>query len=61
MVHLLGLEPDYSLTQSKEYAELEWPLDILIAVVWIAYMFNFIMTLSIRKVSHMLPTGSSWQ
>ncbi|WP_292747361.1 cbb3-type cytochrome c oxidase subunit I, partial [Methylophaga sp. UBA3191] len=40
------------LTQSKEYAELEWPLDILIAVVWIAYMFNFIMTLSIRKVSH---------
>lgn len=40
------------LTQSKEYAELEWPLDILIAVVWVAYMFNFIMTLSIRKVSH---------
>ncbi|HET8807701.1 MAG TPA: cytochrome-c oxidase, cbb3-type subunit I [Methylophaga sp.] len=39
-------------TQSKEYAEMEWPLDILIAVVWIAYMFNFIMTLSIRKNSH---------
>jgi cytochrome c oxidase cbb3-type subunit 1 len=40
------------LTQSKEYAELEWPLDILMLVVWAAYMFNFIMTLSIRKVSH---------
>ncbi len=39
-------------TQSKEYAEMEWPLDILIAAVWIAYMFNFIMTLSIRKNSH---------
>ncbi|MEX1201042.1 MAG: cytochrome-c oxidase, cbb3-type subunit I [Methylophaga sp.] len=39
-------------SQSKEYAELEWPLDILIAVVWISYMFNFIMTLSIRKNSH---------
>ncbi|MDF1589859.1 MAG: cbb3-type cytochrome c oxidase subunit I, partial [Gammaproteobacteria bacterium] len=40
------------LTQSKEYAELEWPLDILLAVVWLAYSFNFIMTLRIRKVSH---------
>ncbi len=39
-------------TQSKEYAELEWPIDILIAVVWLAYSFNFIMTLAIRKVSH---------
>lgn len=39
-------------SQSKEYAEMEWPLDILIAAVWIAYMFNFIMTLSIRKNSH---------
>ncbi|AFJ01634.1 Cytochrome c oxidase subunit CcoN [Methylophaga frappieri] len=40
------------ITQSKEYAELEWPLDILLAAVWIAYMFNFIMTMSIRKNSH---------
>lgn len=39
-------------TQSKEYAELEWPLDILLAVVWLTYMFNFIMTLSIRRNSH---------
>ncbi|WP_430009135.1 cytochrome-c oxidase, cbb3-type subunit I [Methylophaga lonarensis] len=40
------------LTQSKEYAELEWPLDILIAVVWLAFTINFIMTLTTRKVSH---------
>ncbi|HIC46316.1 cbb3-type cytochrome c oxidase subunit I, partial [Methylophaga sp.] len=39
-------------TQSKEYAELEWPIDILIAAVWLVYTFNFIMTISIRKVSH---------
>ena len=40
------------LTSGKEYAELEWPIDILIAVVWLAYMFNFIMTLATRKSSH---------
>ncbi len=40
------------ITQSKEYAELEWPLDILISAVWLAYTFNFIMTLSVRRVSH---------
>lgn len=40
------------LTQSKEYAELEWPLDILIAVVWLSFTINFIMTLTMRKVSH---------
>ncbi len=40
------------LTSGKEYAELEWPIDILIAVVWLAFMFNFIMTLATRKSSH---------
>ena len=40
------------LTQGKEYAELEWPIDILIALVWVAFMFNFIMTLATRKSSH---------
>ena len=40
------------LTSGKDYAELEWPIDILIALVWLAFMFNFIMTLAIRKSSH---------
>jgi len=40
------------ITSGKEYAELEWPLDILIAVVWVAYLLNFVMTLHVRKVSH---------
>ncbi len=40
------------MTSGKEYAELEWWIDIMIAVVWLSYMFNFIMTLAIRKTSH---------
>lgn len=39
-------------TQSKEYGELEWPIDILIAIVWIAYAVNFFGTIGIRKVKH---------
>ena len=38
------------ITQSKEYAELEWPIDLLIAVVWVAYGIVFFGTLAIRKV-----------
>ena len=40
------------LSSSKEYAELEWPIDILIAVVWVAYLIVFFGTLAIRKTSH---------
>ncbi|MFZ6767185.1 cytochrome-c oxidase, cbb3-type subunit I [Undibacterium sp. Di26W] len=39
-------------TQGKEYAELEWPIDILIAVVWIAYAVVFFGTLVKRKIEH---------
>jgi len=39
-------------TSTKEYAELEWPIDILIAVVWISYGIVFFGTLVKRKVSH---------
>ena len=46
------------LTQGKEYAELEWPIDILIAAVWLAYSFNFIMTIANRKTSHIYV--SNW-
>ena len=37
---------------SKEYAELEWPIDILIAVVWVSYAVVFFGTLVKRKTSH---------
>jgi len=40
------------LTSTKEYAELEWPIDILVALVWVAYVVNFLGTIAIRKESH---------
>lgn len=40
------------LTSSKEYAELEWPIDILIAVVWISYAVVFFGTIAKRRVKH---------
>ncbi len=39
-------------TSGKEYAELEWPIDVLIAVVWVAYAVVFLGTLVKRRVSH---------
>jgi len=40
------------MTQGKEYAELEWPIDLLIAVTWVAYAVVFFGTVGIRKISH---------
>ena len=40
------------LSQGKEYAELEWPIDILIAAVWVAYAVLFIGTIAKRRVKH---------
>ena len=40
------------ITTTKEYAELEWPIDILIAVVWISYAVVFFGTIAKRRVSH---------
>ncbi len=39
-------------TQGKEYAELEWPIDILIALVWVSYAIVFFGTVGQRKVKH---------
>ena len=40
-------------TQGKEYAELIWPVDLAIAVVWVAFAINFFGTLAIRNVRHL--------
>ena len=40
------------ITTSKEYAELEWPIDIAIAIVWIVYAIVFFGTLAQRRVKH---------
>jgi cytochrome c oxidase cbb3-type subunit 1 len=39
-------------TSSKEYAELEWPIDLLITVVWVAYAVVFFGTIAKRRVKH---------
>jgi cytochrome c oxidase cbb3-type subunit 1 len=39
-------------TSGKEYAELEWPIDILITVVWVSYAIVFFGTLAKRRTSH---------
>jgi len=40
------------ITSSKEYAELEWPIDVLIALVWIAYAIVFFGTIVKRRTPH---------
>ncbi len=41
------------ITQSKEYAELEWPIDIAIAVVWVAFAINVFGTIAKRRERHL--------
>ncbi len=44
----------FGITQGKEYAELEWPIDLAIAVVWLViFGGNFLMTLVYRRERHM--------
>jgi cytochrome c oxidase cbb3-type subunit 1 len=52
VIVLAAISFPLGITQSKEYAELEWPIDILIAVVWVAYAIVFFGTLAKRKTPH---------
>jgi len=40
-------------TTSKEYAELEWPIDILIAVIWLTFGYNMFGTIAKRREKHL--------
>ncbi len=40
------------ITQSKEYAELEWPVDLALTVVWVIFAINFFGTLARRRERH---------
>ncbi len=42
----------FGITVGKEYAELEWPIDIAIAVIWVVFGLNLIMTTLKRRVKH---------
>ncbi len=41
------------ITSGKEYAELEWPLDILLAIAWLAFGINMLMTILRRRERHL--------
>jgi len=52
IIVLAALSLPMGITGGKEYAELEWPIDILIAVVWVAYAILFFGTIMKRRTSH---------
>ncbi|HSI57659.1 MAG TPA: cytochrome-c oxidase, cbb3-type subunit I [Ideonella sp.] len=52
VILLAAITLPLGMTSGKEYAELEWPIDLLIAAVWVAYAVVFFGTLGIRKVRH---------
>ncbi len=41
------------ITQGKEYAELEWPIDIAITIIWVVFAVNFFGTLKVRRERHL--------
>lgn len=43
----------FGITSSKEYAELEWWIDILIAIIWVVFGWNMFATILNRKVKHL--------
>ncbi|MDO8696233.1 MAG: cbb3-type cytochrome c oxidase subunit I, partial [Pseudomonas sp.] len=52
VIVLAAITLPLGMTSSKEYAELEWPIDILIAIVWVSYAIVFFGTVVKRKVKH---------
>ena len=52
VIVLAAITLPLGITTSKEYAELEWPIDILITLVWVSYALVFFGTIAVRKVSH---------
>ena len=52
VILLAAITLPLGMTSGREYGELEWPIDILIAVVWISYAIVFFGTIMKRKVQH---------
>ncbi|MDT8451516.1 MAG: cytochrome-c oxidase, cbb3-type subunit I [Gammaproteobacteria bacterium] len=52
VILLAAITLPLGITSSKEYAELEWPIDILITIVWVSYAVVFFGTIAKRKVKH---------
>jgi len=52
VIVLAAITLPLGITSGKEYAELEWPIDILITLVWVAYAIVFFGTVGTRKIRH---------
>ena len=52
VIVLAAITLPMGMTSSKEYAELEWPIDILITIVWVSYALVFFGTIMKRKARH---------
>ncbi len=52
VIVLAAITLPLGMTQGKEYAELEWPIDLLITVVWVAYAVVFFGTVVKRRMAH---------
>ena len=53
VIVLAAITLPLGITSGKEYAELEWPIDILITLVWVSYAVVFFGTVIKRKVVHL--------
>jgi len=52
VIVLAAITLPLGMTSAKEYAELEWPIDILITIIWVCYAVLFFGTIMKRKTSH---------
>ena len=52
IIVLAAITLPLGITQGKEYAELEWPIDLLIAIVWVAFGGVFFGTIFKRRIKH---------
>ncbi|MBS3934772.1 MAG: cytochrome-c oxidase, cbb3-type subunit I [Sulfuritalea sp.] len=52
VIVLAAVSLPLGFTSGKEYAELEWPIDLLIAVIWVSYAIVFFGTIGTRKTPH---------
>ena len=52
VIVLAAITLPLGITTTKEYAELEWPIDLLITVVWVAYAIVFFGTIMRRRIQH---------
>ncbi|MDP6181381.1 MAG: cytochrome-c oxidase, cbb3-type subunit I [SAR86 cluster bacterium] len=52
VILLAAITLPFGITSGKEYAELEWPIDILITLVWVGYAVLFIGTIVKRNTKH---------